>query len=601
MNTNHDDSSGFHDSSDSRASSDSPGTHGSLSGHGSHGSSAAEQITLRGPAELADALPFMLGFHPSDSVVLVALHGEHGRFGGRVRVGIPDSPREWPAIAEHLADCLVEGAGRRGERPDAIVVFLCQEPGPGETGRRVMERLRPFAQRLRTTCGALDIPVLEALCISDGLYFSYCCPDLRCCPPDGTPLALSGTSVMAASAAYAGLQVRGTLKDMEARLKPAGTEGEAAQRAALNEAATVIVPRILEGPASGLGRQETRETTLGLVRRLIERFAGSPEIPAPRSAGGAGAVRPRLAGQVLTVPGAPTGTSLADARDDELLTPDEAATLILGLQDRDTRDQAAEWMEGPEAVPVLRLWRALSRRCVPPYQEYAAAPLTLAGWVAWSLGDEPSARVALGLALEADSDYLFARLLHQACNEGLDPEALRECLRKERDARLAAERRRGEPGPGRGTEPGIAPDSGPGLAAGSDPGLRRVSDSDLGAPAGSDTGTGTGTGTATGAGVAGGVADSAPHPRSGSGSGTDSGTDSGSGEGDDPVEPAGRGETGPRRPGSSAAAVRARRRQRARQTARRAARGTGPRAAELRSPRRAVVRRTGRRGARSGT
>ncbi|MFB7861496.1 DUF4192 domain-containing protein [Streptomyces sp. NPDC056069] len=414
--------------------------------HESHGPSTSRQITLRGPAELADALPFMLGFHPSDSVVLVALHGERGRFGGRVRVGIPGSPREWSAIADYLAECLVEGSTRRSEdRPDAIVAFLCQEPAPGETGKRVMERLRPLAQRLRTACGALDIPVLEALCISDGLYFSYCCPDARCCPPDGTPLALSGTSVMAASAAYAGIQVRGTLKDMEARLKPRGADGDAVQRAALDEAAAVIVPRLLDAPASGPARQETRETTLAVVRRLIERFSRPEERPDPTRRD---AIPAGLAGLAS---GVGTGTATADARDDELLTSDEAATVILGLQDRETRDQAAEWMEGPEALPALRLWRALSRRCVAPYQEYAAAPLTLAGWVAWSTGDEPSARVALGLALDTDPDYLFARLLHQACNEGLDPESLRDCLRRERDARVASE---AAPGQDRGPAPG---------------------------------------------------------------------------------------------------------------------------------------------------
>ena len=48
-----------------------------------------------------------------------------------------------------------------------------------------MERLRPLAQRLRTACGSLDVPVYEALCISDGRFWSYCCPDERCCPPEG--------------------------------------------------------------------------------------------------------------------------------------------------------------------------------------------------------------------------------------------------------------------------------------------------------------------------------------------------------------------------------------------------------------------------------
>ncbi|MFE0652380.1 DUF4192 domain-containing protein [Streptomyces sp. NPDC059534] len=403
--------------------------------HETSGLSRTQQITLRGPAELADALPFMLGFHPTDSVVLVALHGEHGRFGGRVRLGIPSSPREWASTADHLAECLVEGGTRRGTRPDGIVVFLCQDPAPGETGRRVMERLRPFAQRLRTACGALDIPVYEALCISDGLYFSYCCPDARCCPPDGTPLALSGTSVMAATAAYAGVQVRGSLKDMEARLKPSGRPGEEQQRAALDAAAAAIVPRILEG-AEGKGREEVRETTLRLAREALRRFT-DPKNP--------------------TGPAAPTGrtrqarpagaTAAGDAADDGLIGTDEAAALILGLQDRVTRDRAAEWMEGREGTAALRLWRVLARRCVAPYQEHAAAPLSLAGWTAWSTGDEPTARVALGLALDADPDYVFARLLHQACNEGLDPESLRSCLRTERDARTGSEQ--AEPSPSR--------------------------------------------------------------------------------------------------------------------------------------------------------
>ncbi|MEU9861874.1 DUF4192 domain-containing protein [Streptomyces sp. NPDC047971] len=426
--------------------------------HESRGSTESQQITLRGPAELADALPFMLGFHPTDSVVLVALHGEHGRFGGRVRLGIPRSAREWPSTAEHLAECLVEGCARRDTRPDGVVVFLCQDPQPGETGRHVTERLRPFAQRLRTACGELDIPVYEVLCISDGLYFSYVCPDTRCCPPDGTPLALTGTSVMAASAAYAGIQVRGSLREMEERFKPRASPDIERQRKALNDAASVIVPQVLDVRPDP-GREEIREKTLTLARELMRRYGGPSSVaegPAPA------AVEGRTWGAAAME---------RDAADDALIDPDEAAALILGLQDRATRDRAAEWMEGPEGAAALRLWGVLARRCVAPFEEYAAAPLTLAGWVAWSTGDEPVARVALDLALDADPEYVFARLLHQACNEGLDPESLRNCLRQERESRTAAavetrvrvrragsrgarSRTAGKGGPAAGTRPG---------------------------------------------------------------------------------------------------------------------------------------------------
>ncbi|WP_423834037.1 DUF4192 domain-containing protein [Streptomyces manipurensis] len=368
------------------------------------GATGGPQITLRSPAELADALPYMLGFHPNDSLVLVAVHGEGGRFGGRLRVGIPSAPDEWEDVARQVADCLVRGSRLRGGKPDGIVVYLCQDPVGEETGRQVMARLRPFAQRLRLACGALDVPVLEALCLSEGRFWSYVCPDERCCPAEGSRLAAVGTSVMAATATFAGLRVRGSLKEIEGRLSPLrGAVAEEAERA-LDRAAAALMPRILDGAT----REEVGAETVELARSLMRRMTLAPPVQG----------------------GAP-----ADEWDDALLGHDEAATLILGLQDREVRDIAAEWMEGEEAAPALRLWRALARRCVGAYGEHAAAPLTLAGWVSWSTGDEPTARIALGLALRADAEYRFAQLLHHACNEGIDPEGLRQCLREERRSR----------------------------------------------------------------------------------------------------------------------------------------------------------------------
>ncbi|UQI47492.1 DUF4192 domain-containing protein [Streptomyces sp. HU2014] len=376
---------------------DSPRPSASTAAPGPH---AEQQVTLCSPAELADALPYLLGFRPDDSVVMVALHGERGRFGGRLRLGIPPVREEWPDVCTLLAETLLTGSGKRGARPDGVVLFFCQDPAPGETPREVMERLRPLAQTLRLACGRLDMPVHEALCISDGRFWSYCCPDPRCCPPDGTPLALPGTSVMAAAATYAGIEVRGSLRQMEARFAPLAGDGADEQERALDAAAFALVPRILrEADCEGV-----RQETLDLTGRLVRRFDEAPPVP---------------------------GRAESDARDDTLLTAEEAAALIIGLQDRTTRDRAAEWMEGPQAPAVLRVWRAVARRCVPPYTEHATAPVTLAGWVAWSIGDHPEARVALSRALSLDPQYLFAQLLHRACNEGLDPEPLRNCLRRE--------------------------------------------------------------------------------------------------------------------------------------------------------------------------
>ncbi|EPH43210.1 DUF4192 domain-containing protein [Streptomyces aurantiacus] len=380
-------------------------------------------VTLRMPAELADALPYLLGFRPENSIVLIALHGPHGRFGGRVRLGIPERQEDWPAVAEQLAQCLVSGCERREARPDGVVAYLCQEPGgsagdaSGLSGRQVMERLRPLAQTLRTACGSLDVPVLEAVCISEGRFWTYCCPDQRCCPADGTPLPPAGTSVMAAATAYAGRQVGPDQGKLRARLAPWRTAAVAAQERALHAAAVALVPRILDEG----GHDQVAEDTLDLARRLMARLAAAPPRPDPLE---------------------------ADLQDDELLAHDEAAAVILGLQDRTTRDRAAEWMEGTEAKSALRLWRALARRCVGPFHEHAAAPLTLAGWVAWSLGDLIEGQEALTMALIADPHYTFALLLHPVCSADDDPEPIRRILRGERTRRephvSPAENRDGE-------------------------------------------------------------------------------------------------------------------------------------------------------------
>ncbi|MFD7990404.1 DUF4192 domain-containing protein [Streptomyces mexicanus] len=377
------------------------------SGHIAYAGPGPEhQVTLRTPAELADALPYLLGYRPEDSIVLVALHdrGGRGRFGGRARLGIPSNRRDWPSAARQLAHGLITGSERRGAKPEQMVAFLCREPAAGETAREVMQRLRPLAQKLRTECGRLDVPVIEALCISAGRFWSYCCPTEGCCPDEGRPMGLPGTSVLAAAAAYAGIQVRGSLRELQVRLLPWETSAARQQESALDAAGRALVPRML----NETHREAVAVETLQLAERVMRRFAEAPAVP---------------------------GVAAADLRDDRMLEDEEAARLILGLQDRTTRDRAAEWMEGEEAGPALRLWRALARRCVGPYGEHAAAPLTLAGWVAWSTGDELEAREALAMALGADPDYLFARLLHQACNEGLDPESVRRCLRAGRAER----------------------------------------------------------------------------------------------------------------------------------------------------------------------
>jgi hypothetical protein len=390
--------------------------------HGESSSVEGLKVVLSGPGELADALPFLMGYHPTDSVVLLALHGEEGRFGGRVRITLPRAPedfKEWPDVARHLAECLVDGSLRRGGWPAAIVAFLCQDPREGEHPPEVKERLRPVAQQLRVACGALDVPVVEALCLSGGRWWSYCRPEQEGNPAvadEGAPLAPPGTSAIAAAAAYAGIPMPSSLRDLEARLRPGGSRA-AAHEAALDLACARLVPRMLDRAAGA----SVTERTVELARAALDTFAAAPPI---------------------------SDAALSDPRDDALLADDEAAEMILGLQDREARDRVVEWADPQRAGAAVRLWRALARRCPGPYAEHAAALLALTGWVAWCSGDEAEARVALYTALELEPHCSFALLLQHAVSQGLDPEVVRRALRGTRRRRVveAATARRGPSG-----------------------------------------------------------------------------------------------------------------------------------------------------------
>lgn len=384
------------------------------------------KVVLHGPAELADALPFLMGYHPTDSVVLLALHGERGRFGGRLRVGLPSpqDPSEWPDLARQLADCLVTGSLRRGSPPSAIVAFLCQDPRAGERSSEVMERLRPLAQQLRIACGELDVPVIEALCVSAGRWWSYCRPEsdgAAQASDEGVRVAEPGGSAIAAAAAYNGIPMPAPLRDLESRLQPAEPR-DPAHETALDLACARLVPRMLDRSAG----PSVTERTVELARGALDAFASAPLIN--------DAVR-------------------SDRRDDELLDHNQAAEMILGLQDHAARDRVVEWSEPATAGAAIRLWRALARRCAGPYAEHAAALLALTGWVAWCSGDEAEARVALCTALDLEPHCSFARLLQHAVSQGLDPDVVRSALRSTRRRRVmeATTVRRGPAGPaGRG-------------------------------------------------------------------------------------------------------------------------------------------------------
>ncbi len=105
----------------------------------SDGSSPAARARVRDPGELLAALPYLLGFHPRDSLVVIAFDGPSGRRVGMTqRVDLPAPahvPQVSAAVAANVllgrpaaAAVLVVGGGPPPATPGALA------PGPAPTG-----------------------------------------------------------------------------------------------------------------------------------------------------------------------------------------------------------------------------------------------------------------------------------------------------------------------------------------------------------------------------------------------------------------------------------------------------------------------------------
>jgi len=74
----------------------------------------------RSPEDLIALVPFVLGFHPSESVVLLTFGGPHGSF--HARVDLPDGPDDRAQVCEILCNAV-----RRNRVPTTAVIVFSRE------------------------------------------------------------------------------------------------------------------------------------------------------------------------------------------------------------------------------------------------------------------------------------------------------------------------------------------------------------------------------------------------------------------------------------------------------------------------------------------
>ncbi|MFU8851331.1 DUF4192 domain-containing protein [Micromonospora sp. SL1-18] len=318
------------------------------------------RLAVRSPGDLVAAVPYLLGFHPAESVVVVALRGRRVVFAARG--DLPEPGADPRPAARHLAQVVA----RQGTESATVIGY-----GPAA-------RVTGAVDAVGEALNASGLLVLDALRVTDGRWWSYLCTEPECCPLDGTPYDPEASEVSAA-AVFAGQVALPDRAALTAQVSP------------------------LDGPV----RVAMRRATVRARRRMMDLIEESAETVL-------------VGGRTVQSAGV---AALRDAfrrqRRGERLGDDRAAWLTVLLTQLPVRDHAWERTDGRDTD--ISLWTDVLRRAEP---ELIAAPGSLLAFAAWRAGQGALAAVALERVLAAHPDYSLALLLDDMLRRGLPPSEL---------------------------------------------------------------------------------------------------------------------------------------------------------------------------------
>ncbi|MEU1234717.1 DUF4192 domain-containing protein [Micromonospora aurantiaca] len=372
------------------------------------------RLSVRSPADMVAAVPYLLGFHPADSVVVVAVRGRRVVFAARGDLPAPGAD-PGPA-ARHLAQVVA-----RQDADAATVVGY----GPAA-------RVTGVVDAVGDALTAAGLVVLDALRVTEGRWFSYLCVEPSCCPPEGTPYDPAASQVSAA-AVFAGQVALPDRAALAAQVSPLDgpvrlAMRRATGRARLRLAALTGRPSTPSAgsPAGGLPADSSRAGAEPPVPADGAGPEGESSVPVggPGSggksqvpAGGAGSGgEPRA---VRTAGTAAVRAAFRRQRRGERLDDDEMAWLTVLLTHVAVRDHA--WSRTDGRDEDISLWTDVLRRAEP---DLIAAPGCLLAFAAWRSGHGALAAVALERVLSAHPGYSLAVLLDEALRRGVAPSAL---------------------------------------------------------------------------------------------------------------------------------------------------------------------------------
>ena len=168
--------------------------------------------TLTSPQDLLASVPFILGYHPTNSIVLVALKEEE--IGMAMRIDFPDDvdPDQIDTLASHLVQEGADSALLIAYVPEAVFdsEFLL---GP-----------------IRDAIAMRGIRLRESLEVRGDRWRSTICMDHGCCPPEGNVMpSKDGSRVVAEQVAQGRPLPYESMEELRASISPQPVDEELAK------------------------------------------------------------------------------------------------------------------------------------------------------------------------------------------------------------------------------------------------------------------------------------------------------------------------------------------------------------------------------------
>ena len=153
------------------------------------------RLKVRRPDDLLAVIPYLLGFHPDES--LVAVFVKSGRVILTARMDLLSE------AGDELAEQIDVVAKREGAQALALVAYSAAALPANRLLTRLMDRLS-------------EHDLTDVLYVGHGRWWSVTCGD-ECCPLAGTPLDLT-SHPLSAAAVLAGLVTRANREELEASI-----------------------------------------------------------------------------------------------------------------------------------------------------------------------------------------------------------------------------------------------------------------------------------------------------------------------------------------------------------------------------------------------